>query len=114
MTLTNGLEETNPMTGGNVTKFLMFTKESCGPCGLVKKYINALKDPRESIIEEVYLEDVSDEPIPEENLALAKKYGVTATPVLVIADEKGELLETYIGGIPITQNIRKLWSKYDV
>ena len=83
-----------------MTKFLMFTKESCGPCGLVKKYITALKDPRESVIEEVYLEDVSDVPISEENLALARKYGVTATPVLVIADENGELLETYIGGLP--------------
>ena len=102
------------MTGGSVTKFLMFTKESCGPCGLVKKYITALKDPRESVIEEVYLEDVSDVPISEENLALARKYGVTATPVLVIADENGELLETYIGGLPITQNIRKVWDKYNV
>ena len=97
-----------------MTKFLMFTKESCGPCGLVKRYITALNDPRENIIEEVYLEDVSDEPIPEDNLALAKKYGVTATPVLVIANENGELLETYIGGLPITQNIRKLWGKYSV
>ena len=102
------------MIGGNVTKFLMFTKESCGPCGLVKKYISALKDLREDIIEEIYLDDFSDEPIPEENLALAKKYNVTATPVLVIADENGELLETYIGGMPITQNIRKLWTKYHV
>ena len=59
------------MTGDNVTKFLMFTKESCGPCGLVKRYINALKDDRAEIIEEVYLEDVSDVPISEENLALA-------------------------------------------
>ena len=100
------------MTGGSVTKFLMFTKESCGPCGLVKKYITALKDPRESVIEEVYLEDVSDVPISEENLTLAKKYGVTATPVLVIADENGEKLETYVGGVSITQNIRKLWDKY--
>ena len=97
-----------------MTKFLMFTKESCGPCGLVKKYITALKDPRESVIEEVYLEDVSDVPISEENLKLARKYGVTATPVLVIADENGELLETYIGGLPITQNIRKVWDKYNV
>ena len=97
-----------------MTKFLMFTKESCGPCGLVKKYITALKDPRESVIEEVYLEDVSDVPISEENLTLAKKYGVTATPVLVIADENGELLETYIGGLPIAQNIRKVWDKYEV
>ena len=100
------------MTGDNVTKFLMFTKESCGPCGLVKRYISALKDSRESIIEEIYLEDVSDDPIPEDNLALAKLYGVTATPVLVIVNENGEMLETYIGGLPITQNIRKLWDKY--
>ena len=97
-----------------MTKFLMFTKESCGPCGLVKRYISALKDSRESVIEDVYLEDVSDTPIPEENIALAKKYGVTATPVLVIADDEGELLETYVGGVPITQNIRKLWTKYNV
>ncbi len=102
------------MTGDNVTKFLMFTKESCGPCGLVKRYINALKDDRDEIIEEIYLEDVSDVPIPEENLALAKSYGVTATPVLVITDENGEHLETYTGGVPITQNIRRLWDKYDV
>ena len=40
------------------------------------------------------------EPIPEENLVLAKKYSVTATPVLVIADADGEHLETYTGGIP--------------
>ena len=95
-----------------MSKFIMFTKESCGPCGLVKRYINALKDDRKDMIEEVYLEDFSDEPIPEENLALAKKYKVTATPVLIIVDEDGELLETYTGGMGITQNIRKLWDKY--
>ena len=92
----------------------MFTKESCGPCGLVKRYINALEDHRAEVIQEIYLEDVSDVPIPEENLALARSYGVTATPVLVIADENGEHLETYTGGVPITQNIRKLWDKYNV
>ena len=96
------------------TRFSLFTKDSCGPCGLVKRYFNALKDERTKLIEEVQLEDVSDVPIPEENLALAKKYDVTATPVLIIADEEGELLETYIGGVPITQNIRKLFAKYDV
>jgi thioredoxin-related protein len=96
------------------TRFILFTKDSCGPCGLVKRYFNALKDDRTNLIEEVQLEDVSDVPIPEENLALAKTYGVTATPVLIIADGSGELLETYVGGVPITQNIRKLWTKYDV
>ena len=94
--------------------FILFTKDSCGPCGLVKRYFNAMKDKRTQVIQEVQLEDFSDEPIPEENLALAKKYGVTATPVLIIADEEGKLLETYVGGVPITQNIRKLWAKYEV
>ena len=96
------------------TKFILFTKDSYGPCGLVKRYFNALNDERTSIIEEVQLEDVSAVPIPQENLDIAKKYGVTATPVLIIADAEGELLETYVGGVPITQNIRKLWKKYEV
>jgi len=81
-------------------------------CGLVKRYINALKDDRKELIEEVYLEDFSDEPIPEENLALAKEYGVTATPVLVIASPNGTILEKKTGGLEITQNIRKLWDQY--
>jgi thioredoxin-related protein len=96
------------------TRFILFTKDSCGPCGLVKRYFNALKDERTKVIEEVYLEDFSDEPIPEENINLAKKYGVTATPVLIVIDGDGTLLETYSSGMPITQNIRKLFEKYEV
>ena len=95
-------------------KFLNFTKESCGPCGLVKRYFKAINDPRVEVIEDIYLDDFANEPIPEENLVLAKKYGVTATPVLVITDEDGNLLETYTGGVPITQNIRKLFDKYEI
>ena len=97
-----------------MSKFIIFTKESCGPCGLVKKYFNSIKDERTKLIEEVYLDDFADTPIPQENLDLAKKYGVTATPVLIIIDEDGELLETYTGGMGITQNIRKLFDKYEV
>jgi thioredoxin-related protein len=97
-----------------MSKFIIFTKESCGPCGLVKKYFNSIKDERTSIIEEVYLDDFADTPIPQENLDLAKKYGVTATPVLIIVDEEEQLLETYTGGMGITQNIRKLFDKYEV
>jgi len=97
------------------TRFILFTKDSCGPCGLVKRYFNALNDERTKLIEEVYLEDFSDDPIPEENIEIARKYGITATPVLIIIDEEtGELLETYSSGMPITQNIRKLWTKYGV
>ena len=96
------------------TKFILFTKDSCGPCGLVKRYFNALKDERTQLIEEVQLEDVSDVPIPEENLALAKQYGVTATPVLIVTDDAGEKLESFTGGMQITQNIRKTFDKYGV
>ena len=97
-----------------MSKFIIFTKESCGPCGLVKKYFNSIKDERTSVIEEVYLDDFADTPIPQENLDLAKKYGVTATPVLIIVDDEEQLLETYTGGMGITQNIRKLFDKYEV
>ena len=97
-----------------MSKFIIFTKESCGPCGLVKKYFNALKDERTSVIQEVYLDDFADTPIPQENLDLAKKYNVTATPVLIIVDDEEQLLETYTGGMGITQNIRKLFDKYEV
>ena len=96
------------------TRFILITKDSCGPCGLVKRYFNALNDERTKLIEEVELEDFSDQPIPEENIEIARKYGITATPVLIIVDEEGELLETYSSGMPITQNIRKLWAKYEV
>ena len=96
------------------TRFILFTKDSCGPCGLVKRYFNALNDERTKLIEEVELEDFSDQPFPEENIEIARKYGITATPVLIIVNEEGELLETYSSGMPITQNIRKLWAKYEV
>jgi len=97
-----------------MSNFTLFTKESCGPCGLVKKYFNALGDNRINFIKEVYLDDFADTPIPQENLDLAKNYSVTATPVLIITDDNGELLETYTGGLDITQNIRKLFDKYKV
>ena len=96
------------------TRFILFTKDSCGPCGLVKRYFNALDDDRTKLIEEVHLEDFSDKPIPEENIEIARKYGITATPVLIIIDENEKLLETYSSGMPITQNIRKLFDKYGV
>ena len=95
-----------------MNKFYLFSKKSCGPCALVDKFFNGVKDDRINLIEKVDLEDVSNEPIPEENLRLAKKYNVTATPVLIITDSQGDLLETKVGGLAITQNIKSLLEKY--
>ena len=97
-----------------MNKFYMFTKDSCGPCGLVKRYVNAMHDERTKLIEEVHLEDFSDEPIPEDNLLLAKKYDVTATPVLVVTSPNGTILDKRIGGLRITQSIRQLLDQYGI
>ena len=79
---------------------------------LVDKYMRSIKDERTSLLEKVDLEDVSSVPIPQENLDLAKRYGVTATPVLIITDEQGNKLEEFTGGMGITQNIRKMFDQY--
>jgi thioredoxin-related protein len=91
-------------------KFYLFSKKSCGPCALVDKYFASIKVDT-SAIEKVDLEDYGSTPT-EEALNLAKKYGVTATPVLIITDEEGNKLEEFIGGMGITQNIRKMFDKY--
>jgi len=92
-------------------KFYLFSKKSCGPCALVDKYFKSIKVDT-SMVEYVNLEDFSDVPIPQENLDLAKKYGVTATPVLIIVDNDGNKIEEKIGGMPITQSIRQLVEQY--
>lgn len=95
-------------------KFYLFSKESCGPCMLVDKYMKSIKDNRTDLIEKIDLEDAGPEPIPQDNLDLAKYFGVTSTPVLIVVDEDGEKLEEFIGGMAITQNIRKTFDKYGV
>ena len=94
-----------------MNKFYLFSKKSCGPCALVDKYFNSIKVDT-SMIEKIDLEDFSDEPIPQENLDLAKKYDVTATPVLIITSETGLKIEEQVGGMNITQNIRRLVEEY--
>jgi thioredoxin-related protein len=95
-----------------MNKFILFSKDSCGPCMLVEKYFRAMKDERTSLIKKVDLEDATNTPIPQENLNLAKQYGVTATPVLVVTSPNGLILEKKTGGLEITQNIRKLFNTY--
>ena len=94
-----------------MSKLLLFSKKSCGPCGLVDRYFVAMKDERTELLEYIDLEDVGSTPS-KEAAATAKMYGVTATPVLVVTDDDGNKLEEYTGGLGITQNIRKVFDKY--
>ena len=93
-----------------MNKFYLFSKKSCGPCALVDKYFKSIKVDT-SMIEYVDLEDFGSTPT-QEALDLAKEYGVTATPVLVITSPNGTLLDKKTGGMDITQNIRKLVEQY--
>lgn len=93
-----------------MNKFYLFSKKSCGPCALVDKYFKSIKIDT-SMIEYVDLEDFGSTPS-QESLDLAKQYGVTATPVLVIASPNKTILEKKTGGMEITQNIKKLVQQY--
>jgi len=86
----------------------LFSKTECGPCILVKKYFKTMNDPRTEQIKEVLLDDGCS----EEDLQFAKKYGVTATPTLLVID--GDVIKEYVGGVPITQNINDILDKYYV
>lgn len=91
-------------------KFYLFSKKSCGPCALVDKYFKSIKVDT-SMIEYVDLEDFGSTPS-QEAVDLAKKYGVTATPVLIITDADGIKLDEKVGGMQITQNIKQLIEEY--
>ena len=104
------LEPEEQVMSTTIPRFLIFSKESCGPCMLVKKYFNSMNDPRVSMIEEISL----DLGAPEENYILAKRYTDGATPTLVVINDLEEGIEKYVGGMAITQNIRKLFNKYGV
>ena len=85
----------------------LFSKTECGPCILVKKYFKAMNDTRTEAVKELLLDDGEDE-----NIATAKKYGVNATPTLVVLNDAGEKVDEYIGGVLITQKIVKLLDQY--
>jgi thioredoxin-related protein len=84
----------------------IFSKTDCGPCILVKKYFKTMNDPRTESVEEILLDDGQ-----EENIELARKYSITATPTLIVVENE-EKIEEYVGGVPITQNIVQLLDKY--
>ena len=90
--------------------FYLFSKKSCGPCALVDKYFKSIKVDT-SMIQYIDLEDFGSTPS-QDALDLAKQYGVTATPVLIVTSPNGTLLESKTGGLQITQNIKKLLEQY--
>ena len=53
-------------------------------------------------------------PLGQSSWFFAPSFGVTATPVLIVTDDAGEMVESFTGGMQITQNIRKTFDKYGV
>ena len=76
----------------------LFTQETCIPCGMVKKYLEFNNIDQ---VEEIDLES-----------ELAKRYGVTATPWLIVTNDLEEKIEEYKGGGSIVENIRTICNTY--
>ena len=86
-----------------MNRIVIFTDPHCSPCGMVKKYLANMKDERAKDIEVVSLYD---------DVKFAFTYGVTTTPILIVINEKGGMLDKIVGGQNITQNIRKILEEY--
>ena len=76
----------------------LFTQETCIPCGMVKKYLEFNN-----------IEQVTEVSLESE---IAKRYGVTATPWLIVTNDLEEKIEEYKGGGPIVENIRTICKTY--
>ena len=87
-----------------MNKFYFFSKQDCVPCALVHKYLNSIKIDA-SIVEKIDL---------MKNLDLAEKYGIFTTPVLLVikGDDEDCVIEEHVGGLNITQNIKRLIETY--
>ena len=94
--------------------YYLFTKSECGPCGLVKRYFDNMGDERVQKIELVNLDEYGDVEVTQSAKDLAKYFSVHATPTLLIVDHEGDVMEEVVGGLGITQNIRRLFDKYGV
>lgn len=94
--------------------YYLFTKSECGPCGLVKRYFDNMGDERVQKIELVNLDEYGDVEVTQAAKDLAKYFSVHATPTLLLVDHEGDVIEEFVGGLDITQNIRRVLNKYGV
>ena len=92
--------------------FYFFTKTECGPCGLVKRYFDNMGDERVQKLEYVDLDEYGTVEVSQTAKDLAKYFSVNATPTLIVVDHEGEIQERVVGGLEITQSIRRILDKY--
>ena len=83
----------------------LFSRDSCGPCRIVDKFDEEVGDTRAEKIVKINLEDNF---ATEEALATAKKYSVTATPVLMVVNHDDVVIEEHVGAVNITRNLRRI------
>jgi thiol-disulfide isomerase/thioredoxin len=90
-------------------KLYNFSKTACGPCILVSKFFAAMNDARLDSVTYVSLDEEGSDF--EVNNALAKEYGINATPTLLVVHE-GKVLEEVVGGLDITKAIKRVLDTY--
>jgi len=76
-------------------KAKLFYKEACPRCPAAKELVKETKD-----VEYFNVEDV-------DGLAEANYYGVMATPSIVVVDDNSNIVKTWIGEVPDTEEYNK-------
>ena len=86
----------------------LFTREQCGPCLIVDKYMN--KQSQE-VRDKVNTIEISS---PDEQMnELLRLYKVQATPTLIVTDPEGVVIERKVGAPHILSSIDNLISYHD-
>lgn len=84
---------------------LLFTKEGCPPCGLVKQKITALK-LREDTLPTVFYLNIKDKDLYPH---LREEYGgVDLFPTLLLLNRDGEEVTRVVGGKKIFENLQSI------
>ena len=69
------------------------------------KFVQEVGDTRAEKIVKINLEETL---ATDEDLATAKKYSVTATPVLMVVNHDDVVIEEHVGAVNITRNLRRI------
>ncbi len=82
------------------SKAVLFVKQSCAPCQLVKEHMNSVLEKKPGYGRHISVMKESKYPV------LVEEYNVDLFPTLLIIDPEGEEMGRIVGGRNIAMDIR--------